>query len=155
MALDPVTAGFDFVGKVIDKIFPDKTQAEQAKLKMFELQQQGALQQVQNDFNLSMEQIKVNAIEAASASRFVAGWRPFIGWICGFSLGYNYMFFPFYSYTVKLFYPGAPPMPVLDNGELISLLMAILGLGVMRSFDKGKQLDSPSTVNPAAIKPGA
>jgi hypothetical protein len=154
VALDPITAGLDFASKIIDKIFPDKTAAEQAKLKMFEMTQQGQLQQIQNDFNLSIEQIKVNAIEAASASRFVAGWRPFIGWVCGFSLFYNYILFPFYAYTAKLVYTSAPAMPVLDNGELISLLMALLGLGAMRSFDKAKQLAAPGE-NPAPIQPGA
>ena len=154
MALDPITAGMDLAGKIIERIFPDKTEAEKAKLAMFQLQEQGALQEVQNEFNLSMEQVKVDAVEAASASRFVAGWRPFIGWVCGFSLFYNYIFFPLYSYTAKLFYAAAPPMPSLDSGELISLLMALLGLGAMRSYDKAKQTDAPGP-NPAPMKPGA
>ena len=67
MALDPITAGMDLAGKIIERIFPDKTEAEKAKLAMFQLQEQGALQEVQNQFNLSMEQVKVDAVEAASA----------------------------------------------------------------------------------------
>jgi hypothetical protein len=155
MAFDPWTAALETAGKIIDKIWPDKTKAEEMKFEVFKLQQAGALQQEQNDFNLSLEQVKVNAVEAASASKFVAGWRPFIGWVCGFSLAYNYIFFPLYTYTIKLFIINAPSMPILDNGELITLLMALLGLGAMRSFDKGKQLASPDSTNPVPIKPGA
>jgi hypothetical protein len=129
-------AVFDFAGKVIDKIFPSKDEADKAKLAMFQMQQQGELQKEQNDFNLALEQIKTNAVEAASASKFVAGWRPFIGWTCGFSLAYNYILFPFYSYTAKLISVSAPAMPALDSGELISLLMALLGLGAMRTYEK-------------------
>ncbi len=136
MAMDPITAGMDLAGKIIERIFPDKTEQEKAKYALMQLQEQGQLQQVQNDFNLAIEQIKTNAVEAASASRFVAGWRPFIGWVCGFSLFYNYIFFPLYAYTAKLVWAAAPAMPALDNGELVSLLMALLGLGAMRTYEK-------------------
>jgi hypothetical protein len=155
MALDPITAGMDLAGKIIERIFPDRTEQEKAKLAMMQLQETGALQREMNDFNLAIEQIKVNAVEAASGSRFVAGWRPFIGWVCGFSLFYNYIFFPLYAYTAKLAYAAAPAMPALDNGQLISLLMALLGLGAMRSYEKVKQFDSPNAPNPAPVKPGA
>lgn len=136
MAFDPISAGFEFASKIIDKIFPDKTQAEQAKLEVFKLQQAGELQQAQNEFQLAIEQIKTNAVEAASGSRWVAGWRPFIGWISGAALAWNYILFPFYSYTVKLFNVAAPPMFALDNSELMTLLLGMLGLGAMRSYDK-------------------
>jgi hypothetical protein len=155
MAFDPITEGLSFVSKIIDKIFPDKTEAEKAKFAMFQLQQQGELQKEQHDFQLALEQIKTNAVEAASASRLVAGWRPFIGWVCGLSLFYNYIFFPIYAYTAKLIYPGAPAMPALDNGELVSLLLALLGMGAMRSFDKSRQFAAPGAENPAPVKPGA
>jgi len=155
MSLDPITAGMDLVSGIIDRIFPDKTEALKAKEAMAELQAQGALQKEQDEFNLTVEQIKVNAVEAASASTFVAGWRPFIGWVCGFALAYNYIISPFYSYTCKLVYVAAPPMPTLDSGALISLLMALLGMGAMRSYDKTQAINSPTTANPAPIKAGA
>ena len=144
MAFDITGIGtvFEFAGKVIDKIFPNKDEAEKAKLAMFQLQQQGEMQQIQNEFQLNVEQIKVNAVEAASGSKFVAGWRPFIGWICGFSLAYNYIVFPLYAYTAKLISASAPAMPSLDNGELISLLLAILGIGAMRTYEKYNKVDT-------------
>jgi hypothetical protein len=88
------------------------------------------------EFMAGKMQADINLEEAKNPNVFVSGWRPFIGWICGFSLFYNYIFFPFYAYTAKLFYPAAPAMPSLDNGELISLLFALLGLAGFRSMDK-------------------
>lgn len=129
-------AVFDFGGKLIDKIFPDKDKAEAAKLEMFKLQQQGALIEIQNMFQLAMKQGEINVEEAKSTSTFVAGWRPFVGWICGFALAYNYIAMPFIAWSAKWIDAGAPAMPTLDTGELMTLLFGMLGLGALRSFDK-------------------
>jgi hypothetical protein len=133
---------FDFGSKIIDKIFPDKTAAEAAKLEMFKLQQQGEMQQIQNEFNLMLEQVKVNAEEAKSGSIFVSGWRPAVGWVCASALAYNYVLMPFIVWFAKLFYPDAPPMPILNIGELMTLLIGMLGLSGMRSFEKYNQVAS-------------
>lgn len=67
---------FELTGKVLDKIFPDKDAADKAKLEMLKLQQQGEFKQLDQDFQLALEQIKVNAVEASSGSVFVSGGRP-------------------------------------------------------------------------------
>ncbi|MFA6972674.1 MAG: holin family protein [Gallionella sp.] len=131
---------FDFGSKIIDKIFPDKTVAEQAKLEMFKLQQAGELQSIQNEFELMKKQIEVNAVEASSTSLFVSGWRPFVGWVCGFAFAYNYVFMPFIVWAVMCFKPDVPAMPTLDMGELTTLLFGMLGLGVMRTYEKKNQV---------------
>lgn len=131
--MDPFTAILNIGSNIIDKIWPDKTQSEAAKLKMFELQQQGAFAEIQNDFNLMLENIKVNAAEALHASVFVAGWRPFIGWVCGIALAYNYIAMPFIVWITKCFYPNAPQMPALDMTQLMVLLGGMLGIAGLRS----------------------
>tara|TARA_R110000824_G_scaffold393167_1_gene591991 strand:+ start:1545 stop:1946 length:402 start_codon:yes stop_codon:yes gene_type:complete len=78
---------------------------------------------------LQLAQIEVNKAEAASRSFFVAGWRPFIGWTCGFALLYNVIFSPLLE---GLGYQ----MPVVDASLLYPVLLGMLGLGGMRSFDK-------------------
>ena len=128
----------DFAGKVIDKIFPDKTAAEAAKLEMFKLQQQGALQEVQNDFQLMVQQIATNLEEAKNGNLFVSGWRPAVGWVCASALAYNYVIMPFAYWAAKSFFPQVAPLPILDMGELMTLLFGMLGIGAMRSFDKIK-----------------
>jgi hypothetical protein len=127
---------FDFGGKLIDKIWPNKADADKAKLAMMELQQKGELQALQNDFQLAMRQGEINIEEAKNTSTFVAGWRPFVGWVCGFALAYNYVAMPLIVWFAKWIDPGAPPMPALETGELMTLLLGMLGLGAMRSFDK-------------------
>jgi len=84
MALDPVTAILDIGSKVIDRIWPDSAQAAAAKLELFKLQQSGELQQI-------MGQLEINKAEAANASVFVSGWRPFIGWVCGLACAWNWI----------------------------------------------------------------
>ena len=133
--MDPLTAVLNIGTSIIDKIWPDKTQAEAAKLKMFELQQQGALAEIQNGFNLMLENIKVNANEALHQSVFVAGWRPFIGWVSGFALAYNYIAMPLIAWVTKCFYPAAPDMPALDMTELMVLLGGMLGIAGLRSSE--------------------
>jgi hypothetical protein len=84
-------------------------------------------------------QAEINKIEAGSSSLFVAGWRPFVGWVCGFALAYNYVLMPFIVWTTANFYPEAPPMPALDVGELMTVLLGMLGLGAMRTYEKVKK----------------
>lgn len=134
--MDPLTAILNIGSSIIDKIWPDKDKADQVKLEMFKAQQAGQLQEIANQFSITMEQVKVNAEEAKHNSIFVSGWRPFVGWICGFALGYNYILFPFIAWAAKWADSGAPTMPALDSGELMTLLFGMLGLGAMRSFDK-------------------
>lgn len=143
--MDPLTAVLNIGTSIIDKIWPDKTQAEAAKLKMFELQQQGALAEIQNGFNLMLENIKVNANEALHQSVFVAGWRPFLGWVGGCAFAYNYVIMPMLVYFIKLYNPAAPAMPALDMGELTTLLFGMLGISGMRTFEKVKKADQKDT----------
>jgi len=84
----------------------------------------------------TVAQTKINEIEAASEKLFVAGWRPFIGWVCGIALAYNYIAMPLIVWTTLCFYPEAPEMPILETEELYTLLGGMLGLGWLRSKDK-------------------
>jgi hypothetical protein len=88
---------------------------------------------------LNNAQAEINKIEAGSSSLFVAGWRPFIGWTCGAALAYNYVLMPLLVWVVTNFYPDAPAMPVLDNSELMTILLGMLGLGAMRTYEKVKK----------------
>lgn len=115
MALDPVTAGIDAVTTIINKIWPDKTEQEKAELA-------GAIALVQG-------QLDVNKAEAANSNWFVAGWRPYIGWICGTGLGYQFLVYPILVAFV-------PKVVQLDMGTLLTLLTGMLGIGGLRTFEK-------------------
>lgn len=128
MSLDPVTAILDIGSKVIDRLWPDPSQAAAAKLELFKLQQSGELAQITG-------QMEINKTEAASGSVFVSGWRPAIGWICGAALAYQYIARPVVSWGVIAAGHPLPPMPGLDE-NLWQLLLGMLGLGGLRTFEK-------------------
>ena len=80
-------------------------------------------------------QAAVNQAEASNPNIFVAGWRPFIGWVCGLGLLSQFIVAPFATWVAGLF--GKPIVfPSLDLGTLLTLLLGMLGLGAMRSYDK-------------------
>ncbi len=128
---------FSFATAVIDKIFPDKDEANKAKLAMLELEQKGELAELQNQFQLAMKQGEINQEEAKHPSVFVSGWRPFAGWICGISLFYNFIFMPLFTYLAN-WLGNAPAMPALESGELMTLLFGMLGISGMRTYERYK-----------------
>ena len=78
-------------------------------------------------------QNEVNKIEAQHRSIFVAGWRPFIGWVCGLALLYNFIIRDLVAWVS----PGIMP-PALQMEHLLTVLMGMLGLGGLRTFEKLK-----------------
>lgn len=128
MALDPISAALDIGGKVIDRLWPDPTAAAAAKLELFKLQQSGELAQITG-------QLDVNKAEAASASVFVAGWRPSVGWVCSAGLGIQFVVGPMLTWGAALL--GHPiAFPSLDMGTMMTLLAGMLGIGGMRTVEK-------------------
>jgi len=82
-------------------------------------------------------QNQVNLAEAQHKSIFVAGWRPAIGWICATGLGYNFIIYPFLCFFLKIYMPDIAP-PTIDSGTLMSLVLGMLGMGTLRTYEKLK-----------------
>jgi hypothetical protein len=135
MAHDPVTAGIDLVKTFVGKFVKDKDLA--AKLTA-----QADSEEFKGNLSLLTGQMEVNKIEAAHKSVFVSGWRPFIGWVCGVSLAYNFIIYPMLSFVVTVFVEEPPVLPVLDAAQLMTLVTGMLGLAATRSHDKAKGVDS-------------
>ena len=119
---DAIAAGL----KVLDKFIPDP--AEKAKA---EGELRGAL--------LAWDQMQasVNAEEAKSASVFVAGWRPFVGWTCGASFALNVVILPMMNFVIVANGGQAVVIP-MDTNLIMSTLFGMLGLGGLRTFEKIK-----------------
>ena len=109
--------------KLIDKLIPDPAAKDAARLELMKLQQSGELASM-------TAQTEINKVEAASSSIFVSGWRPAIGWVCALAMCYQYLVRPF----ITAFYP-ALTFPGLDE-NLWQLMMGMLGLGGLRTFEK-------------------
>tara|TARA_B100000795_G_C22528571_1_gene334191 strand:- start:145 stop:525 length:381 start_codon:yes stop_codon:yes gene_type:complete len=82
-------------------------------------------------------QTKINAVEAQHRTLFVAGWRPFIGWICGVALAYNFVIRDLFIWITKT--TEAPPALQMDH--LMTVLLGMLGLGGLRTYEKIKGKD--------------
>ena len=137
--LDPLSNILTLAGTVIDKIFPDKNEAEKAKVRMAELAIQGQLEDLKAQIQLLIGQMAINQEESKSNSVFVAGWRPFIGWVCGSAMAYYYILQPFLVWAFEVF-SVQTGMPKLDTGDLMMILMGMLGLGAFRSYDKTQEI---------------
>jgi hypothetical protein len=79
-------------------------------------------------------QTKINEIEAQHRTVFVAGWRPFIGWVCGIALAYNFVIRDLFIWLIK---PDIVP-PALQMEHLMTVLLGMLGLGGLRTYEKIK-----------------
>lgn len=89
-------------------------------------------QLAQIDAAAEQAQAKVNEVEAANPNVFISGWRPFIGWVCGFSFVYDFLVRPLLQGIWKLDMPG------LDSNVLMSLTFGMLGIAGMRTAEKFK-----------------
>jgi hypothetical protein len=135
MALDPVTALLDIGGKVVDRLWPNKAEADAAKLELLKLQQSGELQAIAG-------QLQINQAEASSSSVFVAGWRPFVGWVCGLAVAYTFLIYPLSLWALALYAPGMEPPKLMTGDMLYELLFGMLGLGGLRTMEKIKRVAS-------------
>jgi hypothetical protein len=126
--MDPITAIMTVGSQLITRLFPDPAQAAAANLELTKMQMSGELAQITG-------QLDINKVEAASTSVFVSGWRPFVGWVCGFGLGYVAIVEPIARFIATIVgYTGN--FPVIDTTITMQVLMGMLGLAGMRSFDK-------------------
>lgn len=128
MALDPVTAISQVVDKVLGAVLPDKAAKDAAAAQLNAMIVQGELASIAG-------QIDVDKTEAANSSTFVAGWRPFIGWVCGAALVSDFMVRPLCTWIAALA-GHVIAYPALDMGTLLTLLVGMLGLGGMRTAEK-------------------
>lgn len=116
------------VGKIADDLHTSKE--EELKL---------ALQEKAIDAGLMKGQMEINKAEAQHKNLFVAGWRPFIGWVGGIALAYQFVLYPLLLWILAILEAKGItiiPPPVFESGPLFAIVTGMLGIGGMRSFDK-------------------
>ena len=89
---------------------------------------------------LAKGQLEINKAEASHKSIFVAGWRPFIGWTCGVALCWHFVLQPIVIFLTAYIGVTLPELPTFDMGSLMTVLMGMLGLGGLRTYEKQKGL---------------
>lgn len=131
---DAVTAGSNLIKTIIDKIAPDADIEVKGKI-------ESALKEMQNTHDEELAQLEINKTEAQHPSLFVAGWRPFIGWVGGLGLGYELVFKPILNGTL-MFFGVVSPFPGIDINLLQTMIGGLLGLGLARSYEKSNSVDT-------------
>ena len=127
-----IPATITTVTQLVNKFVPDrdaqiKLQSElQSKFAEIEAQQL----QAQSD---------TNKVEASSSSVFVAGWRPFIGWVCGSALAWSYILQPVAQWGLLVAHVDTK-LPEIPSGDLFNLTLAMLGMAGWRTLDKIKDV---------------
>lgn len=133
-----ITEFVSAAGKAIDDIVTSDEEREALKLAM-----------EKEASSIKKSQIELNATEAKHSSIFVAGWRPFIGWIGGIALAYQFVLYPLFIWLWTLGQTqgwiacvDCKPPPAFDAGPLFAIVTGMLGIGGMRSWDKAKNIDT-------------
>tara|TARA_R100000908_G_C3689547_1_gene104533 strand:- start:289 stop:672 length:384 start_codon:yes stop_codon:yes gene_type:complete len=111
------------VSGLLDKFIEDKDQKNALAHEIATMSERHAHEALKG-------QLEINKVEAAHKSLFVAGWRPFIGWTCGFGLAYNVII----SQVLAIWFD----VPEVDSSLLMPVMTGLLGLGAMRSYEKTK-----------------
>jgi hypothetical protein len=127
-SLNPFAGIASSVMEGLDDLFTSDEEKANATLKITEL--------LQKPHNL---QAMANIEGAKHSSVFVAGWRPAIGWVCAIGLGYQFLILPFAG-LINAFYALPAELPSIQAAELSTLVMSLLGLGGLRSYEKAKGL---------------
>ena len=117
------------IATVLDRVIPDEAGKEKAKLEM-----QAAIMEAANKGMLA--QLEVNKVEAAHRSIFIAGWRPFVGWTCGVALCWHFVLQDLILFAAACAGYPMDALPQFDTDTLLTVLLSMLGLGGLRSFEK-------------------
>ena len=120
------------ISTLLDKVIPDADERSRLAHEIATLAER-------QSHEIAKAQIEVNREEATSHSIFVAGWRPFCGWVCTLGLATNFLFIPFCNFilTLNQSYVTVPP---LDLSEMMPVLLGMLGLGSLRTYEKTKDV---------------
>lgn len=113
------------VGRVLDGLFTSDKERLSKTAAPARVAQQPALVQAE-----------INKIEATHRSAFASGWRPFIGWVCGFALVYYFVLRDILTWVIAVYRPDIGVPPAIHMEELITVLMGLLALGGLRTFEK-------------------
>ena len=115
------------LGDVADKLFTSKDE---------KLTHEEVRMRILNEPSLA--QMEINIQEAKHRTIFVAGWRPFIGWVCGVALLYNFILRDLIAWGLLMYDKALEPPPELAMEHLMTVLLGMLGLGGMRTYEKLK-----------------
>lgn len=112
------------ISNIVDEVYTSPEEREKIKLEFAKV-----------EAKLKEKQLDVNKAEASHRSVFVAGWRPFIGWISASALAFNFILAPCLEWYIA-FAKLDIVLPTISLNELYPIILGMLGLGFARSYEK-------------------
>lgn len=125
---DAVSAVSNLARAAIERIWPDATEVEKAKLEQLSVE-------IRQAFELQLKQIETNIAEIQSGG-WAANWRPALGWVCVGGFGYEYLARPLLAWGAAV--AGLPVPPEIAGEVMVNLLVSLLGLGTLRTVERIK-----------------
>jgi len=129
----------EVVNTILKRILPAEKMSEEERAK---LEAQITMELAKQDWQGILGQLEINKEEAKSVNWWVSGWRPFIGWVCGTAFAYHYVLQPLLAFVLVavIHDPIGNNLPVFDMESLLTVLLGMLGLGGLRTFEKYKEV---------------
>ena len=121
------------IAGLLDKFIPDAD--EKAKLA-----HDIATMAEKHAHEAAMAQVEVNKAEAQHRSVFVAGWRPFLGWCLSFAMAWHFVLAPMTMFVCTYAGVDIPELPTFDMDSLMTVLLGMLGLGGLRTYEKVRKV---------------
>lgn len=121
------------VSSLLDKVIPDADEKNRLAHEIATMAEKQA-------HEAAMAQVEVNKAEAQHKSIFVAGWRPMVGWTCAVALAYHFVLAPLILFGIGISGVEIPELPAFDMDSLMTVLLGMLGLGGLRTYEKQKGL---------------
>jgi len=129
---------FNIGEKLIDKLFTSDEDKAKAHLELLRLQQSGELAVLDANMRIIEGQLNINKAEASSLDSYRAGWRPTIGYIAAGALAFQYLLNPLLIWCNTIFQWGITTPDIGLDSNLWELIMGMLGLGGLRTYEKLK-----------------
>jgi hypothetical protein len=121
----------------IDRMIPDADLAAKMKHEVMIEQMKANEKYLDIAAKESSDQAEINKAEATSGNWFAAGWRPSLGYVCVAGFFYNFIGYPMLQWYVAAYKAGFTPPPLISD-NLVELTFGMLGLGMMRTYEKIK-----------------
>lgn len=131
----------DVLGPIVSKVLdfiPDPQKKAEAQLKLQQELDSNSQKLLEAFSAMDRAQAETNTEEAKSANIFIAGWRPFIGWTCGAAFAWSFLIQPVLVFVLVALGRPLPNLPAIAVGEMMPVLMGMLGLAGMRSWEKAQ-----------------
>lgn len=126
------------IGDTVDKLFTSDEEKLSAKLEVTKAENDFKTKLAEMDTSLAMGQLDINKLDATSGNWVQTNWRPMVGWVCVASVAYTYLLEPLFRFLATVVFGYVGGFPQLNDDKLFELLLTMLGVAGLRTYEKVK-----------------